>query len=89
MPTRIATTADIDAMHQVRVAVTENRLSDPSRISPVQYRTMLEDDGCGWVHEEDGRVVAFGIADRRRSSIWALFVAPGFEAPDESCSRSW
>jgi GNAT superfamily N-acetyltransferase len=40
---------------------------------------MLQESGRGWVHEESGKVMAFGIADRARRNIWALFVAPGFE----------
>jgi len=33
MSLRLASVADIDAMHEVRLAVRENRLSDPQRIS--------------------------------------------------------
>jgi len=40
---------------------------------------MLDEHGCGWVYEVDGKVVGFGVADHSRRSIWALFVAPGFE----------
>jgi GNAT superfamily N-acetyltransferase len=59
--------------------VHENRLSDPNRIGLDDYREMLERDGKGWVIEADGRIVAFGIADRTRRNIWALFVQPGYE----------
>jgi GNAT superfamily N-acetyltransferase len=79
MSHRQATLADIDAMHEVRLAVQENRLSDPDRIRPEHYRSMLAEHGCGWVYEVEGRVVGFAIADHSRRNIWALFVAPGFE----------
>ena len=79
MPLRLATLDDIDAMHAVRAAVRENVLSDVNRVRPEHYRTMLQECGRGWVHEESHKVVAFGIADRVHRNIWALFVAPGFE----------
>jgi GNAT superfamily N-acetyltransferase len=76
---RVATVADIEAMHRVRMAVQENRLRDPSRVQHEDYWRMLESDGRGWVCEESGAVVGFGIADQTRRNIWALFVAPGYE----------
>ena len=79
MPVRPATVHDIDAMHAVRVAVRENALSDENRVRPEHYRTMLQELGRGWVHEESHEIVAFGIADQAHRNIWALFVAPGFE----------
>jgi GNAT superfamily N-acetyltransferase len=66
-------------MHGVRVAVRENALSDEHRVRPEHYRAILEESGRGWVHEESGKVVAFGIADHAHRNIWALFVAPEFE----------
>jgi GNAT superfamily N-acetyltransferase len=79
MPVRLATVHDIDAMHAVRLAVRENALSDPNRVRPEHYRTMLLELGRGWVYEQSAHVVAFGIADHAHRNIWALFVAPGFE----------
>jgi GNAT superfamily N-acetyltransferase len=79
MSSRLATIADIESMHRVRLAVSENRLRDPSRVLPEDYRRMLESDGRGWVYEVNGDVVGFGVADRVRRNIWALFVAPGYE----------
>lgn len=61
------------------MAVRENRLRDPSRVRYDDYRRMLETDGRGWVCEEKGVVVGFGVADHTRRNIWALFVAPAFE----------
>jgi GNAT superfamily N-acetyltransferase len=79
MSLRVATVADIDAMHKVRLAVRENRLSRPDRIGPDDYRSMLDDCGRGWVYEIDGEIVGFAVADHSRRNVWALFVAPGFE----------
>lgn len=76
---RAASVADIGAMHEVRLAVRENRLSDPGAVRPEDYRSMLLARGRGWLYEIEGRVVGFAIADHSRRNIWALFVAPGFE----------
>lgn len=79
MHIRVATEADIPPMHEVRVSVRENRLSDPSHIQLDDYRTMLTQRGRGWVAEIDGRMAGFAVADRERSNVWALFVHPEFE----------
>jgi GNAT superfamily N-acetyltransferase len=79
MPVRTAQLADIEAMHRLRLAVSENRLRDLRRVTPEHYREMLEEKGRGWVYEIDGDVRGFAIADRADRNIWALFVAPGFE----------
>lgn len=76
---REAAIADIPAMHEVRVAVKENRLSDPGRITPEDYASMIGDGGKGWICEAGGLVVAFAIVDVRARNVWALFVAPGHE----------
>ncbi len=79
MTIRVAVLADVAAMHRVRLAVTENALSSPTRITPEQYQQMLERDGRGWVFEENGRVVGFAVADDVRRNVWALFVDPAYE----------
>ena len=66
-------------MHVLRCAVRENRLSRPDRITPADYRAMLERDGRGWVAEVDGRIVGFAVADLCRFNVWALFVDPDHE----------
>lgn len=76
---RSAAVDDITAMHVVRCAVRENRLSRPDRITEADYRAMLERDGRGWVAEVDGRIVGFAVADVRRFNVWALFVDPEHE----------
>jgi GNAT superfamily N-acetyltransferase len=79
MTLRIATLADIEAMHRVRLSVEENRLSDPSRVTLAHYREMLETRGRGWVYEVNNEIAGFAIADDSTRSIWALFVRPGKE----------
>jgi GNAT superfamily N-acetyltransferase len=79
MTLRLATFDDIDAMRVIRQAVTENRLSDPTRATPEKYREMLGGRGKGWVWEVSGEIVGFAIADATSRSLWALFVMPEFE----------
>jgi GNAT superfamily N-acetyltransferase len=79
---RIATSADIEAMHRIRLAVRENRLADPSRVTANHYRAMLAERGRGWVCESSSApkaIAGFGIADNAARNIWALFVQPGHE----------
>ena len=76
---RRATEGDIPAMSRIRVAVTENALSDPTRITAQMYRDYLELLGRGWVAELDGEIIGFSYADRTDASIWALFVDPAHE----------
>jgi GNAT superfamily N-acetyltransferase len=76
---RRATSADIPAMSRIRLSVTENALSDPSRITPAMYEDFLERSGRGWVIEQGSEIVAFCYADKINASIWALFVSPDQE----------
>jgi len=76
---RPATPIDIATMHRIRLAVRENRLSDPTRVTPANYVRYVEETGASWVAEFEGSVAGFGIADRASRSLWALFVDPDFE----------
>lgn len=76
---RRATVDDIPAMSRIRLAVNENRLRDPGRVTRQMYEDFLERDGRGWVAQIDGVTVAFSYANRTDGSIWALFVEPGHE----------
>jgi ribosomal protein S18 acetylase RimI-like enzyme len=76
---RQAKTADIEAMSQIRLAVKENVLSNPDRVTRQMYVDYLEVLGRGWVCEYQSQIVAFSYANKTDSSIWALFVKPGFE----------
>jgi len=48
-------------------------------ITPERVAASLANECRGWVAEDDGRIVAFSIADREKSSIFALFVLPEYE----------
>ena len=75
---RQARRADIPGMHRVRKAVRENRLTS-SVIREEHYVPEIEVTGRGWVIEDEGEIVAFGIGNRDTQSIWALFVDPDHE----------
>jgi GNAT superfamily N-acetyltransferase len=76
---RIATSADIPAMHRVRMSVMENVLFDPSKVQSSDYERMIRVDGRGWACHVDGAIRGFSFADQNSRNIWALFVEPGFE----------
>ncbi len=75
---RQAQLSDIPGMTVVRLAVTENALRDPTRITAADYTNYLTRRGCGWVAEEAGHIVGFAIADLQGHSVWALFVHPEY-----------
>jgi GNAT superfamily N-acetyltransferase len=76
---RQATRGDIPAMSAIRLAVRENILSDPSRITEQMYMDYLELAGRGWVAEIDGTIAGFCYADKNDASIWALFIPEEYE----------
>lgn len=76
---RIAGAKDIPAMSAVRLAVQENRLRDPARITRQMYVDYLDLLGRGWVCERDGAIAGFAYAAHADGSIWALFVDPAHE----------
>jgi GNAT superfamily N-acetyltransferase len=76
---RQANSNDIPAMSEIRLSVTENVLSDPTRVTKEMYEDFLERSGRGWIAESAGEIVAFCYADKVNASIWALFVRPGHE----------
>lgn len=74
-----ATLADIPAMHVVRLAVRENRLSDPARITEDAYVPYVE-AGSIWVAVgADRALLGFAALDRADAGVWALFVHPDRE----------
>ena len=76
---RQAQLSDIPAMHQVRMAVKENVLSDPGRISEADYRTYLTERGQGWVALLQDQLIGFAVVDVQERNVWALFVHPDHE----------
>lgn len=65
-------------MQRLRLAVRENVLSDPLRITEADYIAALDELGRTWVVEADGQIVAFA-AGFKTGSVWALFVHPDHE----------
>ncbi|MEJ6001397.1 GNAT family N-acetyltransferase [Paucibacter soli] len=76
---RPATRADIPAMSAIRIAVQENRLNNPARVTTQMYEDYLHKLGRGWVAELEGEIIAFSYAAAADASIWALFTQPGRE----------
>lgn len=83
MKIRHALPADIPAVFEVRTGVRENHMSMAELaeigVTPDTLSGMLEGDGCGWVAEEEGRVLAFAMADAADATVFALFVRDGCE----------
>jgi len=75
---RNATDADISRIVEIRAAVRENRLRDPSRVTLADINWFIVNPGI-FVWEENGRVVGFSAADPRNGNIWALFMDPEYE----------
>ncbi|NEZ03567.1 GNAT family N-acetyltransferase [Wenzhouxiangella sp. XN201] len=76
---REALLSDIPRIMEIRFLVTENELSDPSKVTAEMCEQYHGPLGRGWVCEVQGQVVGFSYAAKMDSSIWALFVLPAFE----------
>jgi len=76
---REAKVEDIPALTEIRLSVTENILSAPRKVTPEMYAAYLNVLGKGWLCEVEGEVVGFSVASLKDTSIWALFVKPGYE----------
>lgn len=76
---RPARVADIAAMSRIRLAVTENALRDPSRVTYAMYVDHIEGRGRSWIAEVDGLIAGFASADGEAASVWALFIDPAYE----------
>jgi len=75
---RRATATDIPRIMEIRAAVRENRLRDPSRVT-VEHVMWFVDHAGIFAWEEDGKIVGFSGADPRNGSIFALFVEHTYE----------
>jgi GNAT superfamily N-acetyltransferase len=75
---RRADRADIPAMQRIRLAVRENALSNPGRITEADYVDALDALGRTWVSEANGEIAGFACG-YRSGNLWALFVDPGHE----------
>lgn len=76
---REAKLEDIIPMHEIRMSVKENALSDPGLVKEQDYIEFIRDKGKGWVCESEHTILGFSIIDTMDHNIWALFVRPGYE----------
>lgn len=72
---RNALPADVPAMHRIRLAVDENRLTNPEAIGPASYEPYVSVQ-TAWVAESDDGIMGFAVLDVSSTSVWALFVDP-------------
>ena len=77
--TRQAVRADIPAMHDIRMAVRENRLIS-TILTEADYVDAIESTGRGWVSVAQDTVVGFAVGNALNGNIWALFVHPDHQA---------
>lgn len=75
---RRATEADMPRISEIRLAVRENILRDPAKITRADVLWFIENPGI-FLWEEDGVIAGFSAADPRNGSIWALFMDARYE----------
>ncbi|KPF69573.1 hypothetical protein IP69_10740 [Bosea sp. AAP35] len=75
---RKATLADQPRIHAIRMGVSENVLSDPSRVTDEEVAWYRE-QAVFLVSEQAGEVAGFACANHQIGLIWALFVDPVHE----------
>jgi len=63
MSIRTARERDIAQINALRLAVQENRLSDPAWLTEQLTLAAISKTGKGWVFEENARIVGFSIAN--------------------------
>ena len=80
MAIRQAAISDIKQIQQVRNAVKENTLSNPSLVTDDDLMDYLTRRGRGWVYEVEEVITGFSIISLIDQNVWALFVHPDFES---------
>src|SRR5258707_12125726 len=78
IPIRRARQDERKRITEIRLAVRENRLDDPTLVTDEDYAWFEEHPGI-WVWEEGGQILGFSAGDTRDGTIWALFVDPACE----------
>ena len=73
-----ASWADIPRLVEIRAAVRENILSDPSWVTTADIQWFI-DNSTIWTWAEDGQIHGFSAGDPRDGTIFALFVDPDRE----------
>ena len=70
---RPATRLDLPRIDQVRHGTAENRLEDPSRVTPAEVEWYLN-EAIFLVSEDDAGIQGFACANHQTGYVWALFV---------------
>lgn len=80
---RVAGEADVEALFDVRTSVVQNFQSREELagigVTPHTVTRMLRTTSRAWIAEEDGRAVAFSMADADEGTVFAMFVRPEYE----------
>ncbi|GAA4042452.1 hypothetical protein GCM10022281_24550 [Sphingomonas rosea] len=75
---RRATVRDVPAMHAIRKAARENRLSETTLIREASYLPYIA-SGSSWIAEDAAGMLGFAAVDAQARWVWALFVRVGAE----------
>lgn len=70
-----ATLADTTRLMEIRFAVQENRLADPTSVTAADCAAFTSRD-LVWVAEAQGRIVGFSASNDLDGTIGALFIDP-------------
>ena len=80
---RVAQSADVEMMFDIRTSVIENYQSREEiaelGITPESVAEMLATDCRGWIAELEEQPIGFTIANGTEANILGMFVRPGFE----------
>ena len=76
---RQALVCDVMSIQEIRNSVTENTLSDPSKVTDEMCIEYLTKRGKGWLCLMDQQPVGFAIVDMKDHNVWALFIKPDFQ----------
>src|SRR4029077_21034286 len=73
---RKATKLDLPRISEVRHGTAENRLEDPSLVTPAEVDWYLN-EAIFLVSEDDAEIQGFACANHQTGYVWALFVIDG------------
>src|ERR1700744_2412985 len=73
---RQATKLDLPRISEVRHGTAENRLDDPSLVTPEEVEWYLN-EAIFLVSEDEGGIQGFTCANHQTGYVWALFVIDG------------
>ena len=82
---RQATTLDLPRISEVRHGTAENRLEDPSLVTPAEVEWYLN-EAIFLVSEDDAGIQGFTCANHQTGYVWALFVIDGAQGGSRHCS---